>query len=683
MPDEKRNIRIFIGSPSDVNTEREIAYKVVSYLHDLFQTISNHYRIYTPTLQAVGWESVLPNAGIANNIILNKYPPTQNDIFIFILWKRFGCPPGIHRRDGKRYESGTQEEFEKAYEVFQQNKINPPVIMVYRKMDDFSITSLERKDVKQYNKLLDFFEECNPGGKHPTFFYTFKADEFETKLREHIVEAVLSFTVEKDNKGEEVGSSTSSPVEPSSSKGETHYDALTEWLRKSKLIDNPFSQHVAENEKDSAKYYVPSTGLSLLSSEIVQSKKNWIFFGMEGSGKTALRKFISSNCAPEKPTSKILAITYETKDLRGFLLESVNIEDALSKISNKILRSALKFSGTLDKYEEEMGRFKISDIKDPTLILQQLNGELLGFDYLACLLDVASISNQTTTKLVEFLALLATIETEKVGFRLFIPNNLKNRFKMQGNYLGKCDLRELKWEEKDLKALIAKRLGYYSVNKTNPVNELAPLCEPKGKMKSIDDEIIRLSEGIPRAVVWLANELVLMHCQNESNLQLIRSQSWEKVQLKWMKEDRIHVLGPSGATDTFFATGSEIYFRNSDRPLKLSKRSKLLLKPIVDADGQICTKDELIRSAWPGVNRDGVTDAAVREAIRRLKVELEEKNKIDSTWINTIHGQGYQLLDPQENISIGGNATNSVIVQGDNNQINLSVSGRAKAKEDA
>ncbi len=69
--------------------------------------------------------------------------------------------------------------------------------------------------------------------------------------------------------------------------------------------------------------------------------------------------------------------------------------------------------------------------------------------------------------------------------------------------------------------------------------------------------------------------------------------------------------------------------------------------------------------------------------MRRLKIELEEKNSIDPAWLNTVHGQGYQLLEPEGSITIGRDATNSVIVTGDNNQINLRIEKLKKNEEDA
>jgi hypothetical protein len=214
----------------------------------------------------------------------------------------------------------------------------------------------------------------------------------------------------------------------------------------------------------------------------------------------------------------------------------------------------------------------------------------------------------------------------------------------QGKYLGKCDVREIRWEEKDLRELIKQRMIYYSINKLSPDQALGTLYESKGRTGSLDDEIVKLSEGNPRAVMWLANRLFWEHCQNEPVLHKIESRTWDKVQLDWWTTGRNLILGPAGRTETFFAIGSDVYFNN--RPLKLSKRSKALLKELADADGQTCTKEELIRIGWPDVNSAGVTEAALREAIRRLKRELKDKNDIEPAWLETQHDQGYRLLEP-------------------------------------
>jgi hypothetical protein len=95
--------------------------------------------------------------------------------------------------------------------------------------------------------------------------------------------------------------------------GEEESHAMIEWLHKNNLYADPFKHYLAENEEALSKYYVPFQGFSLISNEIVSSNRNWLFFGVEGSGKTALKQFIASRCAPVR-TSKTLAIPYEMAD---------------------------------------------------------------------------------------------------------------------------------------------------------------------------------------------------------------------------------------------------------------------------------------------------------------------------------------------------------------------------------
>jgi DNA-binding winged helix-turn-helix (wHTH) protein len=218
----------------------------------------------------------------------------------------------------------------------------------------------------------------------------------------------------------------------------------------------------------------------------------------------------------------------------------------------------------------------------------------------------------------------------------------------QGKYLGKCEVQEIHWEEKELKELIKQRMIHYSINKSSPNQALVPLFDPKGKTVPIDDEIVRFANDNPRAVIWLANRLFMEHCQSEPVPFKIDSRTWDRVQLDWLTTGRNQILGAAGKANTFFAIGNDIYFNN--KPLNLSTRSKALLKSLVDADGQTSSKEELIRAGWPGVRSEGVTEAALREAMRRLKIELRGKNEMNPAWIETQHDQGYRLWEPDSGL---------------------------------
>lgn len=692
MPDDKQKvIRIFIGSPSDVVVERDIVFKVVTDVYETFRNIVDGHKILLyskvkdsylpiPILRVARWEDVPPNAGIPSEIILEQFPVDESDIFVFILWKRFGTPTGTRRIDGTRYTSGTQEEYERAYSCYIQNKSKRPVIMVYRKNDDFSSTSLSTKDLVQYRRVRKFFDELEtPRGKRPALIYLFKGNEFEGVFRRHLFTTVLSLLGKDEN--EEDGKTEANAQKETLALEQPNGDSsdLDKWLADNNFRDNPFKYNQAEHEENLAKYFVPFKGFSLISNEILQGKKNWLFFGVEGSGKTALKQFVLSRCAPSR-TSKTLAISYETNDFLEAATQSTDADGVLLYVSQQIFNFALARMDGQVRYSLEVRKFT-----EPALIFQRL-GKILkeqGYEQALSLLDLApGISDNNLSRLIVVFSRLVSLSSDRMGFRLFLPKSLQTRFLHQDKYLGKCELREIRWEDEDLKELIKRRLIYYSTSQVGPNKSLAPLCEPKGDLRSIDDTIVKHSEGNPRAVIWLANRLFLEHCQTIPVHLKIQPPTWEKVQLHWGTTGRNLIRGSSGKTETFSSSGTEVYFRNNDKPLKLSKRSKFLLKPLVEADGQTCSKEELIRSAWPGVNSDGVTASALREAMRRLKVELEKKNDIDPAWIKTAHGQGYQLLEPEGNIAIGGNATNSVIVTGDHNRINLRVNRRSD-KEDA
>ena len=645
MAAQNRDIRIFLGSPGDVTAEREMAYRVIQDIQNILDIIKDYYsQVSVPPLRAIGWEQVPPGVGLPNDIILDRFRIEESDIFVFILWKRFGSPPGTRRKSGSRYSSGTQEEFERAYLCNRQNASGKPLIMVYQKKDEFSIASLSPKEIGQYRRVVEFMEDCGSTGKHSVLTRSFLSKDFEGLLRRNLLDTILRLSASKSNDAG-ISDGLEIPVheELSQESGREENPAMTEWLTRNNLSANPFKHYVAENEEDLIKYYVPFKGLSLISNDIVSSDKNWLFFGVEGSGKTALKQFISSRCAPLRAVNT-LAIPYETSDFLEALTHSHDVNDIELFVSQQIFHHALKIADLQAKYGPE-----IKYLQEPATIFMKL-GKLLeeevGYQRALCLLDLApTVSAEALSKLIDVLAQLVALQSDRVSFRIFLPKSLQVKFMRQGRYLGKCDLREIQWEEKELKELIKRRMIYYSINKSNPNQALGPLCESKGKTVPIDEEIVKLAEGNPRAAIWLANKLFMEHCQSEPVLLKIESRTWDRVQLDWWTTGRNLILGAAGRTETFFAIGNDVYFK--DKPLKLSKRSKALLKRLVDADGQTCSKDELIRTGWPDVRSQGVSEAALREAIRRLKGDLKDKNKIDPAWVETQHDQGYRLLEPE------------------------------------
>ena len=107
MSDPMLKIKVFASSPCDVSYERQQLGKVFEKLN---RTLGREKNIH---LELVTWEThTQPSMGRPQGVI-NKQIGTY-DIFIGIMWKRFGTPTG-------KAESGTEEEFQLAYEGWKNN----------------------------------------------------------------------------------------------------------------------------------------------------------------------------------------------------------------------------------------------------------------------------------------------------------------------------------------------------------------------------------------------------------------------------------------------------------------------------------------------------------------------------------------------------------------------------------
>src|SRR5437879_5531034 len=115
MRNALRPVRVFIASPGDVATERDQLSKVISEINVTISAIAPEKEI---VLELIKWEThVHPGMGEDAQDVVNQQI-NDYDIFVGIMWKRFGTPT-------ERADSGTEEEFRKAYASWQRNRILP------------------------------------------------------------------------------------------------------------------------------------------------------------------------------------------------------------------------------------------------------------------------------------------------------------------------------------------------------------------------------------------------------------------------------------------------------------------------------------------------------------------------------------------------------------------------------
>jgi hypothetical protein len=167
-----RKIKVFIASPSEVAEERDVVTYVVT---ELSRTLGTPFDI---ELEAIRWEThAWPDVGVDAQDVIN-HEIRDYDIFVGVMWKKFGSPT-------KRAESGTGEEFQRAYKFFKKH--NKPKIMFYFCKRPFYSTRVD--ELKQFGKVVEFRQALE---KLEVLYWEYDSPlEFERRLREHLIRQIL------------------------------------------------------------------------------------------------------------------------------------------------------------------------------------------------------------------------------------------------------------------------------------------------------------------------------------------------------------------------------------------------------------------------------------------------------------------------------------------------------------
>ncbi|MCP5018980.1 MAG: SUMF1/EgtB/PvdO family nonheme iron enzyme [Ketobacter sp.] len=187
------HLRVFLASPGDVADERALALRVLNRLpYD--EMLRGRV-----TFEAVAWDHpgsstpMLATMSAQDSVILTRGKPSECDIVVVILWSRMGSP--IHdtkyaKPDGSGYYTGTEWEYEDAWQAAQKHN-GIPRILPYRRKDEplVGIKQSNREYVmerfEQMERVDTFFASCHkrdssiPNGyQHP--------NEFEQSFEQHM-----------------------------------------------------------------------------------------------------------------------------------------------------------------------------------------------------------------------------------------------------------------------------------------------------------------------------------------------------------------------------------------------------------------------------------------------------------------------------------------------------------------
>ncbi len=444
--------------------------------------------------------------------------------------------------------------------------------------------------------------------------------------------------------------SVSKVLEPVSSEPQTQDKEAIAWFANIGLIGNPFEHLTAEEDEDLLRYQIQLQELRPLERRIRgdDTASRWIIFAKRGCGKTALCQMVRRSHSPFK-NDHILGIMLDAEALNNVLAYADQALETLLPIHYvKVVEDLIPDSVKVSKLAYASGvnaRQALSALAQ--VIIKQ------GFKYLLCLVDQVDgveLVEAQPEKMVQLLKPLMQLSQQTlpgVAFRYFLPAEIDSLMQAQHTIfrLDRYQVVHLRWTEEDLARLIAQRLSAFSKSALNPYISLGQLCEPGANFDApVDLALVRLAEGSPRAAVWLANRLIQVHCQAENPPRFIQPATWQQVKADWRLYGRDQLFGSPARSEAFVLAGDCIYFQGEE--VVLSEKYDALLRCLIQAGDRVCPKEELIRAGWPGEEPEGVTEAALAEAVRRMKVELK-KLGYDPGWVKTVRGRGYRLQKPK------------------------------------
>ena len=168
MPRPEQAIVVLAASPSDLEPER-------TQLEDVIRELNLSWsQTLGVRLELVRWETHgYPGVGDDPQDVLNRELPDDPDIFIGLMWSRYGTATG-------RAGSGTEEEFNRALERYRQDP-DSVRIMFYFKNAPLAPSDI---DPDQLRRVAHFRESLGAEG---TLYWTFRSlDEFVRLLRIHL-----------------------------------------------------------------------------------------------------------------------------------------------------------------------------------------------------------------------------------------------------------------------------------------------------------------------------------------------------------------------------------------------------------------------------------------------------------------------------------------------------------------
>ncbi len=474
--------------------------------------------------------------------------------------------------------------------------------------------------------------------------------------------------------------------------------SLKRWLARKGLLANPFERWNAEHDQDLPNYFVDIGGFD----DLLYLTEPCLVFAKRGCGKTAQRQMLAAHYRPFKSDSAWLAVNYtyagfeqvfaqandDVNQVRSIHHISAILQLGVIALVNEMspdpasqLLSNPEAKSRLDAYVARFAPNLVttSTAKTPSF-LDKLGplALLQGFARLvkdagleACVVLVDGLDEfpltagdpaQIAMFLTHLLGTLPLIECSGLAFKFFLPQELEPFLRTREWFRpDRLHFFRLAWEERTLLVLIKQRLTYFS--QRQPAYEgLAQLCDDE-LAQVIDNELVSLAQGLPRATLILAGRLLQCHCEQLDPPELISLKTWEQVKAWWsihrtdfftekqpvlMQSERVEITATLASVvpgDRGLRVEQEmglVWLDDRDITSEINPREYEVLACLYRHRDRVCTKDILIQEAWPEYEEWAGSDQAITQSIKRLR-DVLRKYSSDMEYIETIRGRGYRL----------------------------------------
>jgi hypothetical protein len=168
-------LSVFVASPGDVVDARKCLERVVDELNFSWS------REMGLRLELLKWEThAFSDKGDDAQDVVNRQIP-RYDIFLGIMWKRFGTPTG-------RAESGTEEEFNDALCRHERDASNVRIMFYFKDTPPGRLSEVDGKEIEKVKQFRDRVAESG------VLYWSYKSlSEFENLTRQHLSRQVQAW----------------------------------------------------------------------------------------------------------------------------------------------------------------------------------------------------------------------------------------------------------------------------------------------------------------------------------------------------------------------------------------------------------------------------------------------------------------------------------------------------------